>query len=303
MLRGNKIIAFCIFICLFTPYMSQEANAKESYEIEANSNLIIEFSEETWSLFIIEVDNSISKLIFSIDVKNQYDGLEATRTNYTKENFIFTFIGIGSFKLTIDNPNAQILEISISIESFTLVVNDETGGFSHKDKIFCWNFVSGVEDNIQSIESLKRRYYNLYFSSAMEDISARLWFSFYHPDSNPDWNDLLKSTNIVRNQKILTEVEDQELWLVTDVTSLGSFDITIVLRSTIAGNFVIIIVGVSAAVVGVIVFALYYFNPLKYRKRKVGGKDYTSVKKEFEQPEDIGDTITELITNKMEKNR
>ncbi|MHA1199219.1 MAG: hypothetical protein ACTSQF_07720, partial [Candidatus Heimdallarchaeaceae archaeon] len=161
------------------------------------------------------------------------------------------------------------------------------------------NFASGsiIDYKVFPIEALKRGYYNLYFSSAFEDITASLWFSFYHPSYESNWNEYLDSTTFIRNQKVLTDLEDQGLYLVTDVQSPGDHDITIVLRSTIPGNVVIIIVGISAAVIGAIIFALYFLNPLKYRKREVQGKSYDSVKHEYEQPEDIGETITELITD------
>ncbi|MHA1199796.1 MAG: hypothetical protein ACTSQF_10750, partial [Candidatus Heimdallarchaeaceae archaeon] len=206
-------------------------DASVSYQIEGNSNQLIEFSEETGSVFIIEVDNSISEIPYSLDIKDQYDGLVAARTIYTK-NLVVTFIGTGSFVLTIDNPNTQTLEISINIESFTLVVNDEINGFSHKNKIFCWNFASGsiIDYKVFPIETLKRGYYDLHFSSAFEDISASLWFSFYHPSYESNWNEYLDSTTFIRNQKVLTNLEDQELYLVTDVQSPGDHDITIVLR-------------------------------------------------------------------------
>lgn len=298
MLRGNKIVVFCIFIVLFSPFISNKANAEASYQIEGNSNLIIEFSEETGSVFIIEVDNSISEIPYSLDIKDQYDGLVAARTSYTK-NLVVTFIGTGSFALTIDNPNTQTLEISISIESFTLTVNDEINGFSHKNKIFCWSFNSGsiIDYKVFPIETLKRGYYNLHFSSAFEDISAILWFSFYHPSYESNWNEYLESMYVIKNQKVLTDLEDQELYLVTDILSPGNHEITIVLRSTIPSNVVIIIVGVSAAVIGAIIFALYFLDPLKYRKREVKGEDYDIIKQNYEQPEDLGETITKLLTD------
>jgi len=301
MIRGKKFVSLCIFIILLTPSISsRETSAKESYSIEGYSVLTIDFSEELGSIFIIEVDNSISGKTYSVRIRDQYNTLVASRENYTKNSF-FAFIGTGAYNLTIENPNSQIVEIALNIESYNLVVNNEIGGYSYKNKIFCWNFISGTNYTVLSIDTIKRGHYNLYFSSAEKDISANLWFSYYQPSQDPDWNEYLDSLPIIKNDKKLIDLENQELWLVVDVSSLGSHDITIVLRSTIVGRIWIIVIGIAAAVIGVIIFVLYYLDPLKYRKRKVSGTKYESVKHEFEQPEDLGETMSELITKTKKK--
>ena len=302
MIRGKRTITILILLFLISPQISSNTKAAVSYEIEAYSNQIIEFTKDVSSLFIIEIDNSLSGLKYNIDIKNQLDFLVTSRDNYT-ENLVITFIGTGTFELTIGNPNNQQVEIYVSIESFKLVVNDEIGGFSYKNKIFCWSFNSGsiINYKIFSIESIKRGYYNLYFSVKEQDISATFWLSDTHPSQDPYWNEYLDSIYMVRNKKVLVDVEETDSWLVTDIFTPGSFEIVVVLRSTVPGYTFIIIVGISAVVIGIIIFVLYYLDPLKYRKRKVEGKDYKSVKSDFEQPEDIEETLADLMTNSKEK--
>ncbi|TFG09449.1 hypothetical protein EU534_02135 [Candidatus Heimdallarchaeota archaeon] len=302
MRRVERFVVFWIGLFLLTPQIVHVSQAATRYEIDAMSNVLIEFSEDVSSLFIVEVDNSETEKPYNVTVTNQFDLIEASRVNYTN-NLVLSFIGTGDFALTIGNPNSHTLGISVTIESFNLVINNEIGGFSHKNKIYCWSFNTGSIVDYKSffIESIKRGYFNLYYSIGEEDLQAHVWLSQLNPSSDSGWNDYLESISLEKNSKRLINLEEDNLWLVLDIDTLDNLEVVIVLQSTIPGRVVIIIVGISAAVVGVIVFVLYYYDPLKYRKRKVEGKEYDSVKHEFEYPEDIGDTIAEIITKTKKK--
>jgi hypothetical protein len=280
------------------PQISFEGKAATSYEVEAYSSITIELSEDTSSLFIIEIGVYQEGIPYNVNITNQMDILKASRLNYTK-NLILSFIGAEVYDLEISNPNSQSMDFSVKVDSFSLVVNNEIDGYSHRNKIFCWSFDTGsiVDYKVFNITSLKRGYYNLYNSIADEDITTLVWLSQLNPSSGPGWNDNLDSKTLPINSKRLVDLETSEQWLVIDINSVENHEVIIVLQSTIPGNSVIIIVGICAAVLGVIIFVLYYLNPLKYRKRRVQGKDYGTVKHEFEQPDDIGDIISDIVTD------
>jgi len=304
MIRWEKAIVFCICLFLLTPQFTYVTQAATRYEIEAMSSILIEFSEDISSLFIVEIDNSETEKAYDVTISNQFDLLVASRINYTNILFL-TFIGTGDFELVIGNPSSQPVGVYVNIERFNIVVNEEIGGFSHKEKIFGWSFNTGSIIDYKSlpIESIERGYYNLYYSVGEEDTFAHAWLSQLNPSSGSEWNDYLKSIDMERNSKSLVNIQEDNSWLVFDINTAESLEVVVVLQSTIPGRIAIIVTGISAAVVGVVVFVLYYLNPLKYRKRKIQGKDYSSVKHEFEHPKDIGETMSELITNTSRKNQ
>ena len=299
----NKFFSL-LLIFLFINFLviSTDAVADKKYEILSGESIILSFSEMDFSLMNIEIDNSISSKPFNFELENQYGIVKASRTNYS-HNLVMSFVGSGNYTATISNNNTETIELSIIQESFKLSLNDETDGFSYKEKVYCWYFNSNeiTTYKILPVESLhKKKYYDMYVIALAEDIHSNVWLSSKHPSEGAEWNNFLDPYDYEINSKKLVRLERDVNWIVYDIFESSSYDVLIFLKSTIAGNILIIIVGISIGVVGLVIFVLYYHNPLKFRKRKVDGKSYDTTKDNFESPKEVSDTLRELLTSEKD---
>jgi len=299
-LNKNKCFSLLLtFLFLNVLVVSTDVVADKQYEILSGESLILSFSETVFSLMNIEIDNSISNKPFNFELKNQYDIVIASRTNYT-HNLVISFVGSGNYTALISNINTETIEVSIIQKSFKLSLNDEIDGFSYKEKIYCWYFNSNEISTykILPVESLnKGEYFDMYVIALAEDIHSNIWLSNKHPSEGAEWNNYLDPYDYEINSKKLIRLERDVNWIVYDIYESSSYDVLIFLKSTIAGNILITIVGISAGVVGIVIFVLYYHNPVKFRKRKVDGKSYDTTKVNYESPKDVTDTLRELLTS------
>lgn len=302
MKKEKIIVLLWIFSFINVLVISTDIIADKRFEILSGESLELNFSEDYFSLMNIEIDNSFSNKPFDFELKNQYGIMIASRFNYS-HNLVMSFVGSGDYTAIISNNNTENIELSIIQESFKLNLNDETGGFSYKEKVFCWYFNSNEISTykILPVESLdKRKYYDMYVISLAEDIHSNVWLSSKHPSEEAEWHYYLDPYDYVINSKKLIRLEKDVNWIVYAIFESANYDVLIFLKSTIAGNILITIVGISAGVVGIVIFVLYYHNPLKFRKRKVDGKSYDTTKDNYENPEDVSNTLKELLTSEKD---
>ena len=302
MKKEKIIVLLWIFSFINVLVISTDIIADKRFNILSGGSLELNFSEDYFSLMNIEIDNSFSNKPFDFELKNQYGIMIASRFNYS-HNLVMSFVGSGDYTAIISNNNTENIELSIIQESFKLNLNDETGGFSYKEKVFCWYFNSNEISTyrILPVESLdKRKYYDMYVISLAEDIHSNVWLSSKHPSEEAEWHYYLDPYDYVINSKKLIRLEKDVNWIVYAIFESANYDVLIFLKSTIAGNILITIVGISAGVVGIVIFVLYYHNPLKFRKRKVDGKSYDTTKDNYENPEDVSNTLKELLTSEKD---
>ncbi len=302
MKKEKIIVLLWIFSFINVLVISTDIIADKRFEILSGGSLELNFSEDYFSLMNIEIDNSFSNKPFDFELKNQYGIMIASRFNYS-HNLVMSFVGSGDYTAIISNNNTENIELSIIQESFKLNLNDETDGFSYKEKVFCWYFNSNEISTykILPVESLdKRKYYDMYVISLAEDIHSNVWLSSKHPSEEAEWHYYLDPYDYVINSKKLIRLERDVNWIVYAIFESANYDVLIFLKSTIAGNILITIVGISAGVVGIVIFVLYYHNPLKFRKRKVDGKSYDTTKDNYENPEDASNTLKELLTSEKD---
>jgi len=241
---------------------------------------------------------------YNFEFKNSLDEVVASRYNVTG-NLKMAYIGTGNYTMTITNLKESSLYFSLIKETFPLQTNSETKGYSYKTKLYCWS-IDASQSNFHQypIESLNRRDYFMYFISPEKPSTATVWFAYFNPQTNEDWAEYLEPLSIPGNWKIPVEITKDTNWLVVQLGSTGDFNVIIILR--ISSEFTLVgkvLVGIASAVVGVVIFVLYYFDPLKFRKRKVRGENYEKYKAQYERVENLQDAVKEVFSSVEEEKR
>jgi len=299
--RGEVLFVIILVLFSFLISVNTISAAGKKYNIEPNQTLTLTFTQNSRSLFLIELDSSYTNLNYDFELRNSTDHIVTAKSNIDNQ-FTTGYVDWGEVRARIFNNNEKILVLKIKFEAYDLDLYNEINGYSYENEIFCWSYntrdVSGFKQF--PIQSLKNRDYFLTFI-ALEDIDqATLWLSFLNPQEYSDWSTYLSPMNFDRNQKVEIKLEKDTNWLVTSVTSTEDANVIIILQLrglNILGKFFI---GLFAATAGVSLFFFVYIDPLKYRKRKVDGESYDHQKQKYEQHEDLSSTLKEVLTS--EKN-
>jgi len=268
----------------------------KNYTIEAQDSIIFTYEESSESIVILEFENYEGKK-FHAEVKNLSDMILSSRYNYTQDLHL-AFIKEGQYTVTITNPNDESIEISLERDSFPVSFNSNTEGYSYKDDLYCWSFNSVEESNrvIFPISTIRPKYYELFFIVANFDATGDIWFSYKNPTTETDWATFLNPLSYSRNGKVSVRVEDGMNWLVTELYITSNYDVLIILYDApVFTTFGKVLVCIAATGVAIALFLLVYFNPLKFRKRKIEGKSYDNVKSDYESIDKMPIKIKEVF--------
>ncbi len=268
----------------------------KNYTIEAHDSITLFYEESSESVIILEFENYDS-MKFHVEVKNLSNIVLSSRHNYTQDLHL-AFIKEGQYTVTITNPNDENIEISAKQVSFPILFNSNTEGYSYKDDLYCWCFNSVEESNraIFPISTIRPKYYELFFIVENFDASSEIWLSYKNPITESDWATFLNPVSYSRNGKVSVEVEDEMNWLVTELSMTSDYDVLIILYDApVFTTFGKVLVGIAATGAAIALFLLVYYNPLKFRKRKIEGKSYDNVKSDYESIDKMPMKIKEVF--------
>ena len=292
----KKYTLVLILLCFNFYYSTDIIVAAKNYTIEAQDSIILTYEESSESIVILEFENYEGKK-FHAEVKNLSDMILSSRYNYT-QNLHLAFIKEGQYTVTITNPNDENIEISLEQDSFPIAFNSNTEGYSYKDDLYCWSFNS-VEESYEAIfpiSTLNTKYYELYYIVDNFDVSGGIWFSYKNPTTESDWALYLDPISYSRNGKVSVKVEDGMNWLVTDLSLTSDYNVIIILYDApVFTTFGKTLVGIAATGSAIALFLLVYYNPLKFRRRKVDGKSYDTVKSDYESIDKMPMKIKEVF--------
>lgn len=295
---GRKTYFLLLLLLCFNFYYSTDTLVTaRNYEIDAQDSIILSYEEASKSVVILEFENVNSKK-FHVEVKNLSNMVLSSRYNYTQALHL-AFIKEGQYTVTIINPNEESIEIRMEQDSFPISFNSDTDGYSYKDDLYCWSFNSVEESNraIFPISTIRPKYYELFFIVANFDASSDIWLSYKNPRTESDWTTFLNPVGYSRNGKVSVEVEDGMNWLVTELSIANDYDVLIILYdASVFTTFGKILVGITATGAAIALFLLAYYNPLKFRKRKVEGGSYNKVKSDYESTEKMPMKIKEVFS-------
>ena len=294
---GRKKYSFMLILLCFNFYFSADTIvAAKNHIIDAQDSLTLTYEESSESVVILEFKNYEGKK-FHAEVKNLSDLILSSRYNITQD-LQLAFIKEGHYTVTLINPNNEIIEISVEQVSFQVVRNSDIGGYSCRDDLYCWSFNS-VEESYRAIfpiNTIKPKYYELFFIVENFDTSGNIWFSYKNPTTESDWADYLDPISYSRNGKVSVKVEDGMSWLVTDLSITSDCNVLVILYDApVFTTFGKVLVGIAATGAAIALFLLVYNNPLKFRKHKVEGKSYDNVKREYESVEKMPMKIKEVF--------
>jgi hypothetical protein len=295
---GRKKYFLMIMLLCFNFYYSTDilVTAK-NYTIVAQDSITLSFEESSESVVILEFEK-YDRMKFHVEVKDLYNTVLSSRYNYTLDLHL-AFIKEGQYTVTITNPNDENIEISVKQDSFPVAFNSNTEGYSYKDDLYCWSFNSVEESNraIFPISTIRPKYYELFFVVANFDASGDIWLSYKNPTTESDWATFLNPLSYSRNGKASVKVEDGMNWLVTELSITSDYDVLIILYDAPAfTTFGKVLVGIAATGAAIALFLLVYYNPLKFRKRKIGGKSYDNLKSDYESTEKMPMKIKEVFS-------
>jgi hypothetical protein len=292
----KKYFLMLILLCFNFYYSTDIIVAAKNYTIEAQDSIILTYEESSESIVILEFENYEAKK-FHVEVKNLSNMILSSRYNYT-QNLHLAFIKEGQYTVTITNPNNENIEISLEQDSFPISFNSNTEGYSYKDDLYCWSFNS-VEESYRAIfpiSTINSKYYELFFIVANYDTLGNIWLSYKNPTTESYWAAYLDPISYSRNGKVSVKIEEGMSWLVTDLSITSDCNVLIILYDapifTALGK---VLVGIVTTGVAIVMFLFVYYNPLKYRKRKVGGKSYDSIKSDYESSEKMPLKIKEVF--------
>lgn len=295
---GRKKYSLMLILLCFNSYYSLDIIvAAKNYTIEAQDNIILTYEESSESIIILEFKNYEGKK-FHVEVKNLSDMILSSRYNYT-QNLHLAFIKEGQYTVTITNPNDEAIKISLEQDSFPISFNSNTEGYSYKDELYCWSFNS-VEESYRAIlpiSTIKPKYYELFFIVENFDTSGSIWLSYKNPTTESDWAEYLDPISFSRNGKVSVKVEDGMSWLVTDLSLKSDYDVLVILYDApVFTTFGKVLVGIAATGTAIALFLLAYYDPIKFRKRKVEGKSYENIKSDYESIEKMPLKIKEVFS-------
>ncbi|MHA1482633.1 MAG: hypothetical protein ACTSQA_04245 [Candidatus Heimdallarchaeaceae archaeon] len=292
----KKYFLMLILLCFNFYYSTDIIVAAKNYTIEALDSIILTYEESSESIVILEFENYEGKK-FHVEVKNLSDMILSSRYNYT-QNLHLAFIKEGQYTVTIINPNDETIEISLEQDSFPISFNSNTAGYSYKDDLYCWSFNS-VEESYRAIlpiSTIKSKYYELLFIVENIDTSGSIWLSYKNPMTESNWAEYLDPISYSRNGKVSVKIEIGMSWLVTDLSITSDCNVLVILYDApVFTTFGKVLVGIVATGAAIALFILVYYNPLKFRKRKVEGKSYDNVKREYESVEKMPMKIKEVF--------
>ena len=294
---GRKIsFLIVLLLCLNIYYITDIAVIAKNYTIAAHDSLVLSFEESSESVVILDIEKYDLQKI-DIEVKNLSGAILCSRYNYTL-SLQLAFIKQGLYTVNITNPNDVTTELNFERDSFPVVSNSQTGGYSYKNDLYCWSFnsVDEVYSAILPISSVKAKYYEMYFIVENIDVQANIWLSFKNPLSDIDWSTYLEPVAYSRNGKVSVKVEADMAWLVVDLSLVADYDVLVILYDapafTVLGK---VLVGIASVGVAIVVFLGIYHDPLKFRKRKVDGESYDKIKGDYESTEDMRKKIKEVF--------
>lgn len=294
---GRKIYFLMLMLLCFNFYYSTDIMVvAKNYTIEAHDSITLFYEESSESVIILEFENYDS-MKFHVEVKNLSNIVLSSRHNYTQDLHL-AFIKEGQYTVTITNPNDENIEISAKQVSFPILFNSNTEGYSYKDDLYCWSFNSVEESNraIFPISTIRPKYYELFFIVENFDASSEIWLSYKNPITESDWATFLNPVSYSRNGKVSVEVEDEMNWLVTELSMTSDYDVLIILYDApVFTTFGKVLVGIAATGAAIALFLLVYYNPLKFRKRKIEGKSYDNVKSDYESIDKMPMKIKEVF--------
>ena len=292
--RGYILLVLLCFNLYFVSNTTVEA---KNYTIGAQDSIVFSYQESSESIVMLEFQIYTSTK-YHVEVRNLSNIILSSRYNYT-EDLHLAFIKEGQYTVNVTNPNSEEIEISFEKDSFPIVRNSDIDGFSYKNTLYCWSFNS-VDESYQAvfpISTVKSKYYELFFIVENADVSSIIRFSYKNPATDADWADNLDSIGYSRNGKTSLKVENEMNWLVTELTTTDNYDVLVILYDspvfTVVGK---VIVGIVATGAAIALFLLVYYNPLKFRKRKVEGESYDKRKTKYETPENLQVKAKELFS-------
>lgn len=292
----KKYSLMLILLCFNFYYSTNVIVTAKNYPITATHSIILPYEEEEESVVILDF-KSIDGKKFHVEVTNLSGMILASRYNYTQD-LQLAFIKEGRYNVIITNPNNEELTISFERDSFPVVRNSDIGGYSYRDNLYCWSFNS-VEETYRAIfpiSTIKPKYYELFFIVENSDVSSVIWLSYKNPITESDWATYLDPISYSRNGKVSVKVEEGMNWLVTDLSITSDCNVLVILYDApVFTTFGKVLVGIAATGAAIALFLLVYYNPLKFRKRKVEGKSYDNVKRDYESIEKMPLKIKEVF--------
>ncbi len=293
----KKYFIMLLLLCFNFYYSTDIIVTAKNYTIEAQDSIILTYEESSESIVILEFKKHDSRR-FHVEVKNLSNMILSSRYNYTLDLYL-AFIKDGQYTVTLTNPNNEKIEISVEQVSFPVERNSNTEGYSYKDDLYCWSFNS-VEESYRAIfpiSTIKPKYYELFYIVENSDALGEIRLSYKNPTTESDWAMYLNSISYSTNGKASVEVEDGMGWLVTDLSIASDYDVLIILYDALVFTTVgkvLVVIGATGAAIAL--FLLVYFDPLKFRKRKVEGKSYDTIKSGYESTEKMPLKIKELFS-------
>ncbi|MBY8999569.1 MAG: hypothetical protein KGD64_01515 [Candidatus Heimdallarchaeota archaeon] len=291
----QKYSLLLLLLCFSFYYSTDVIVAAKNYTIDAQDSIILTYEESSESVVILYCENYEGSR-FHVEIKNLSNMILASRYNYT-QGIHLSFIKEGEYTITLTNPNNEEIEIKVEQNSFPVVMNSNIEGYSHNDDLYCWSFNS-VEESygvIFPISTIKLKYYELFFIVENIDVSSNIWLSYENPITESDWADHLDPISYSKNGKVSVKVEDGMNWLITDLSIASDYDVLVILYDapvfTTVGK---VLVGIAASGAAIALLLVYY-DPLKFRKRKVDGKSYDKIKSDYESTENMSVKVKELF--------
>jgi len=290
---------FLVLMLLFANFYSIDTTVvtAKNYPITATHSITLPYEEAEESVVILDFKSYDGKK-FHVEVTNLSGMVLASRYNYTQD-LQLAFIKEGRYNVEITNPNNEELTISFERDSFPVVRNSDIGGYSYRDDLYCWSFNS-VEETYRAIfpiSTIKSKYYELFFIVENIDTSGNIWLSYKNPITESDWAAYLDPISYSRNGKVSVKVEDGMSWLVTDLSITSDCNVLVILYDApIFTTFGKVLVGIAVTGAAIALFLLSYYNPVKFRKRKVEGKSYDDAKSDYESIEKMPMKIREVFS-------